>query len=77
VLVLALALAPATAQAQDVRAGGAYARVTPTEVVLGNGLAERRWSRAPFRTTALVDKRGAGRAWSPRGAKVLALYVRE
>jgi hypothetical protein len=41
-----------------------YARVTDTEVVLGNQAAERRWSRTPFETAALVDKRAGGRVWS-------------
>ncbi|MFL5885351.1 MAG: hypothetical protein ACJ77M_09800, partial [Thermoleophilaceae bacterium] len=52
-LLLAL---PATAHA------GVYARVTPDRVVLGNELVERQWSRAPFETTALTDKRR--RTWS-------------
>jgi hypothetical protein len=55
---LAALAAAAPAGAQEVRAGSVYARVTPTQVVLGNSLAERRWDRAPFRTTALVDRRG-------------------
>jgi hypothetical protein len=38
--------------------------VTADEVVLGNSLAERRWSRAGLRTTALVDKRSPGDTWS-------------
>ena len=37
---------------------------TPTEVVLGNNQAERRWHRAGLRTAELRDKRGAGRTWS-------------
>ena len=64
VAVLVALLAPATAGAETVRAGSVYARVTPTEIALGNALAERRWSRASFRTVALVDKRGADRPWS-------------
>jgi hypothetical protein len=58
-LACALAHAAAAAAATD---PPAYARVTATEVVLGNQLVERRWSRAPFETTALVDKRA--RTWS-------------
>lgn len=55
----------APAGAADVqRDGDVYARVTSSEVVLGNRLAERRWDRASFRTSALVDRRGADRRWS-------------
>lgn len=46
------------------RAGSVYAEVTDTEVVLGNSVAERRWSRDGLRTTSLVDKRGQDRQWS-------------
>jgi len=56
--------AVATAHARTVRAGSAYARITPTAVVLGNDVAERRWARLRFRTTMLADKRGGGRIWS-------------
>ena len=56
--------AVASARADVVRAGSVYARVTATEVVLGNGVSERRWAREGFRTTELVDKRGGGRTWS-------------
>jgi melibiase-like protein len=63
-LLAALAV-PRAAQADTVvTAGSVYARATPTEVVLGNALAERRWSRASLVTTALVDKRDGGRTWS-------------
>jgi hypothetical protein len=51
----------AVARADD---GGVYARVDAAQVVLGNELVERRWSRARMRTLALVDKRGADRTWS-------------
>ena len=48
--------------------------VGATEVVLGNDLVERRWSRLPFRTTALLDKRDGGRGWSgPRRDFALTL----
>src|SRR3954470_10695399 len=63
VLVLVLAL-PAVARAGTFRDGSVYANVTPTEVVLGNSVAERRWSRAGLVTTALVDKRGRDATWS-------------
>src|SRR2546421_5545521 len=53
-VLAALALWPAAARA-DVR-------VSPTSVVLGNGLVERTWSRAQFETTDLVDRRT--RTWS-------------
>lgn len=44
--------------------GGVYARISPTEVVLGNTAVERRWSRASAVTTALADKRPGGRTWT-------------
>ncbi len=62
--LLAATVAPTVARAAEYRNGSVYARVSPTEVVLGNSLAERRWSRAAFRTTALVDRRGQDRTWS-------------
>ena len=40
--------------------------MTDGQVVLGNSVAERRWSRAPFRTTRLADRRDGGRVWSTR-----------
>ena len=62
--VAALALsAPGAASAQTLRAGDVYARVSGSEVVLGNRQVERRWSRAAFRTTLLRDKRRSGRRW--------------
>lgn len=60
------ASAPASADAEELHAGDVYARVTATEVVLGNSVAERRWSREALATTALTDKRGGGRTWGPR-----------
>lgn len=56
------------------RHGSVYARVTGGEVVLGNAVAERRWSRAALRTTGLVDKRGQDRAWST-GSRDFSLTV--
>ncbi|HEV3000278.1 MAG TPA: alpha-galactosidase [Solirubrobacteraceae bacterium] len=56
--VAALAAPPAA------HASSVYARADATQVVLGNSLVERRWSRAPMRTLALVDKRGRDRTWS-------------
>ncbi|HEX8122158.1 MAG TPA: alpha-galactosidase [Solirubrobacteraceae bacterium] len=67
VLVLAAAFAPPSAQA-----GSVYARADASEIVLGNSVAERRWSRAPMRTLALVDKRGRDRTWSA-GARDFAI----
>src|SRR4051794_11768339 len=61
IFVLAL---PATARAETFRDGSVYASVTPAQVVLGNSVAERRWSRAGLVTTALVDKRGRDTTWS-------------
>ena len=51
-----------------------YARIEPTQVVLGNSLAERRWSRAQLRTTALIDKRNGGHTWS-RGTRDFAFRI--
>jgi hypothetical protein len=50
--------------AVEYRDRSVYATVTGTGIVLGNELVERRWSRLPFQTTALVDKRDGGRAWA-------------
>src|SRR4051812_29453919 len=73
VVAVALALvACAPARAALVRDHGVYASVTGSRVVLGNSVAERRWSRAGLRTTSLVDKRRGGRAWS-RGRRDFAL----
>lgn len=47
-----------------------YALVTPSEVVLGNAWVERRWSRAPFRTLSLVDRRTAPRVRARRARPV-------
>jgi hypothetical protein len=71
VVVTALAAAPSAhaAPADDV-----YASFSPTEVVLGNSLAERRWSRAQLKTTQLVDKRNGGRTWS-RDTRDFAIQV--
>ena len=71
VALLALVL-PAVAGAQEWQSGDVYARVTPTQVVLGNDLVERSWDRAALRTTLLQDKRPGGRAWS-RGARDFTL----
>jgi hypothetical protein len=64
VVVALFAQAAAPAAAQELRDGDAYARVDGSEVVLGNAVAERRWSRDALRTTLLADKRGGGRQWS-------------
>ncbi|HEX8075184.1 MAG TPA: alpha-galactosidase [Thermoleophilaceae bacterium] len=72
--LLALAAAgalPAAARAADggsLASGDVYASYDGTSVVLGNGVAERAWSRAPFRTAGLIDKRDGGRSWS-RGSR--------
>src|SRR3954447_11044865 len=58
--VALFALPAAAARADD----GVYAQVTDKDVVLGNTLVERRWSRDKLVTTALVDKRDGGRTWS-------------
>ncbi len=56
--LVALAAAAPASQA------GVYARAGADEVVVGNDLVERRWSREALRTVALVDKRRGGRAWA-------------
>src|SRR4051794_28279717 len=71
ILVLAL---PAAARAETFRDGSVYAQVTPAGVVLGNSVAERRWSRAALVTTALVDKRGQDTTWSA-GPREFALVL--
>src|SRR3954465_10945173 len=61
VLVLSavlLALPAAAARAETVKAGSVYARISATDVVLGNSVAERRWTRDGLTTAALVAKRG-------------------
>src|SRR4051794_12482732 len=75
-VALVAAAVPALAKQSEgtVRNGSAYARVTDTEVVLGNSVAERRWSRDALRTTALVDKRGRDRSWST-GSRDFSLAV--
>ena len=50
--------AGAARRAAETQHGSTYARVSATEIVLGNALVERRLARAALRTTALVDKRG-------------------
>jgi hypothetical protein len=54
--------------------GPVYARVGETSIELGNSLARRRWTRTPFRTAELVDRRGDDRAWSG-GSPDFALSV--
>jgi hypothetical protein len=46
--------------------GDVYARVSGGRVVLGNDLAERRWTRGHLRTAVLEDKRDGGRVWARR-----------
>ena len=61
----ALVLGVAPAQADTVyRDGSVYARVGDSSVELGNGLVVRRWTRAPFQTAEISDRRGIGRLWS-------------
>src|SRR4051794_30668127 len=64
--VVACLVLAAPAAAAEERDGSVYARVDANEVVLGNGLVERHWQRAPFATTDLADLRGAERHWSGR-----------
>ena len=67
-----LILPPGTSGAQGTQTDDTYARVEPNQIVLGNSLAERRWSRDQLRTTALVDRRDGGRTWS-RNSREFAL----
>jgi melibiase-like protein len=61
----ALVLAAAPAQADTVyRDGSVYARVGDSSIELGNGLTVRRWTRTPFRTAELTDRRVPARLWS-------------
>src|SRR4051812_19716970 len=62
--LVALGVVPGAAAAATYRNGSVYASVDAAGVTLGNPLAERRWTRTPFRTAALTDKRGRDRAWS-------------
>src|SRR3954468_8775131 len=64
VAALALGAGAGSAPAATYADGSVYARVDAKQVVLGNSVAERRWSRARLRTVALVDKRRGGRGWS-------------
>lgn len=64
VLSLVGSLMPAAAAARtSFTSGSVYARVTDSQIVLGNSLVERTWDRGTFRTTALVDKRAGGKTW--------------
>ncbi len=54
--------------------GSVYARIGDSSIELGNSLATRRWTRAPFRTAELVDRRGEDRVWSA-GSPDFALSV--
>jgi hypothetical protein len=66
------ALLPSAAAAQNL--DDTYARIEPTQIVLGNSLVERRWSREQLRTTALIDKRDGGVTWS-RNTREFAFRV--
>ena len=59
-----VAAALVAAGAAPARASSVYARADATEIVLGNDVAERRWTRTGFRTSALVDKRLRAYRWS-------------
>jgi hypothetical protein len=65
--MVAVGLVPGAAQAK------VRARIGDKEVRFGNGLVERTWSVAPFRTTSLTDLR-TGRRWS-RDRRDFALVV--
>jgi hypothetical protein len=58
------AAAPSAGADTVYRDGSVYARVGDTSLELGNSLASRTWTRAPFETAALLDRRGTDRIWS-------------
>jgi hypothetical protein len=60
-------LAPPAAADRLVRSADVSAHVTARSVTLRNAAIERRWSRAPLRTTSLVDRRRPRTAWSSGG----------
>ena len=63
VCALTLGLLPGSgAAAQQYADADVYATVSPSEVVLGNDVVERRWQLDAFSTTAMTDKRPGGRA---------------
>src|SRR3954449_1792790 len=74
-MALAVVVGGAGGPAATFRDADVYARVTARSVVLGNGVAERRWSKAHLRTTALVDKRRGRRAWATAPAADFELNV--
>jgi len=61
--VLGLAAPAAVAGPLPAHAGTVYARVDGSQVVMGNELVERRWTRDAFATAKLVDKRSGSRQW--------------
>jgi hypothetical protein len=63
-------LGPAAGSQAEVvhRNGPVYARVGDTSIELGSSLVRRRWTRAPFTTAELVDRRGPDRNWSTGSA---------
>jgi hypothetical protein len=63
-----LATAPAARADTTYSDGSVYARVGVTSIELGNSLASRRWTRAPFRTAEVVDRRGTNRVWDAGSA---------
>lgn len=65
---------PAGAQAGSLDSADVYATYDGTSVTLGNGVVERRWSRSPFRTATLIDKRAGGKTWS-KGSRDFVLEV--
>ena len=73
VLAAAFGVAPA-ADAETYRNGSVRADVGLTSIELSNSEVVRRWSRAPFRTVAMVDRRGADRQWST-GSRDFSLSV--
>jgi hypothetical protein len=63
-LALAAPAVPASAAGLPAQDGAVYARVEGVQLVIGNDLVERRWTKEAFGTVAFVDKRAGGRRWA-------------
>jgi hypothetical protein len=75
VLAAAVALAaPGVARGEVYRNGSVRADVGAATIELSNSAVSRSWTRSPFRTTALVDRRGTDRTWST-GSRDFALSL--
>lgn len=63
----AVTLALPAAAGEDSGNGKVYVRISGTDIAIGNDLVERSWSRFPFLTSQIFDKR-SGELWSERSA---------